>query len=208
MSELRNIESLNNKQGEFKPGVAPSVPGPETKGHQLGVKASPADYAPEFHAQVLPPGTAPASSSYQPNPINETPGQANNPDALRGHGKESTYTAANSIPGATSKDVHRGLGHPGVGETNNEIRHDGQHHRKRAGQGLEGVGASRPNEPDERARPDQRGIEREEARGGQHGDKGALAAEDKQPESAETIAAEWHYEPSTKRNHDYDQRYR
>lgn len=32
MSELRNIESLGNKQGEFHPGIAPSEPGPEAKG--------------------------------------------------------------------------------------------------------------------------------------------------------------------------------
>lgn len=85
--------------------------------------------------------------------------------------------------GSTSRDVHTGLGHPGSGQTSSELRHDGQSHRKHGGGGLEGVGASR--EPGfERYIPDQRGLERDQARGGQRGDKGALGAENVQPESA------------------------
>lgn len=171
--------------------------------------ASPADHVPEFHAQALPPGTAPADHLFKPNYFGMIPGQANNEDTLRSHGKPSTYTAANSMPGATSKDVHHGFGHPGVGQSSTEVRHDGQHHRKNVGHSLEGVGASRNlQEPDERARPNQRGIEREGARGGQHGNKGALGAEDIQPVSTETLAHEWKHEPGTKRNDDYAQRYR
>lgn len=169
--------------------------------HKPGLPVSEADRAGEFHAQTLPPGTAPAGSSYQPNPIYEIPSQANNEDALRGHGKESTFTKPQDFPGATSADVHKGLGKPMVGQTSNEIRHDGEHGRKRQTYGYETVGASGhpkhtehsigdPQKVSDRNHPNQRGIERDEARGGQHGDKGSLAAEDLRPEPADTVAAE------------------
>lgn len=91
------------------------------------------------------------------------------------------------------------MGQPISGQTSNELRHDGQHGRKGQSAGLEQVGASRGT-TFEREMPSQRGLERDEARPGQRGDKGALAAEDRVPESAETAAAEWRYEPSTKRD--------
>lgn len=80
------------------------------------MKASPADYAREFHAETYPPGTAPASSSYQPYPIDHTGEQAMNPNVLRSHGKEGVRTAAEStLMGATSKDVNKRAGHPSTG---------------------------------------------------------------------------------------------
>lgn len=119
--------------------------------------------------------------------------QALNPDVERSHGKESTKTTASStIRGATSQDVHRGLGHPGVGQTQTEIRHDGQHGRKHQATGLEGVGTYRQDKF-ERNLPDQRGIDREAVYGGQHGDKGSLGAEDITPESADTLG--FKYQP-------------
>jgi hypothetical protein len=201
MSELNNIDSVATpKQGEFKPSVQPSHAPQEHGGHKPGVKASPGDYAPEFHTETYPPGTAPASSSFTPNTVNESGSQANNPNVERGHGKESVKTSAgDTLMGSTSQDVHTGLGHPGSGQTSSELRHDGQSHRKHGGGGLEGVGASRLPAY-ERDLPDQRGLEREQARGGQHGNKGTLGAEDIQPESAETLASEWKYEPGTKRS--------
>ena len=89
-------------------------------------------------------GTAPASKTFAPNTQNETvPGQAANPLAVdpetEGQGATS---AANAVPGATSADVHTGLGHPGSGQTSNELRHDGGKHRNADGAGLQGVGAS------------------------------------------------------------------
>lgn len=138
----RNADSMNEKQGEFMPHKPRGEP-MTTKGHQLGVKASEKDNAPEFSAQTLPPGSAPKDRTFQPNTRSEVPGQADNANVLRDHGKESTYTdPLATIPGATSRDVHQGLGHPGQGQTSTEIRHDGQHGRKRDGAGLEGVGAS------------------------------------------------------------------
>ena len=85
------------------------------------------------------------------------------------HGKESTKTTASStLGGATSGDVHTGFGHPGEGQTSNELRHDGQHTRKNVGGhggGLAGVGAtveSSNQMADERTQPSQRAYEKEE----------------------------------------------
>jgi len=133
---------MTNAQGEFKPSKPRDEP-METSGHKPGVKVSPADHAPEFHAQTLPAGTAPKESTYQPNPTSEVPGQADNENVLRAHGKESTRTdPLSTLPGATSADVHTGLGHPGQGQTSTEVRHEGHHTRKKHTSGPEGAGAT------------------------------------------------------------------
>ncbi|KAL4795458.1 hypothetical protein BDV19DRAFT_171374 [Aspergillus venezuelensis] len=144
MSHLSNPP--NNQQGFFQPGVKGTGPNQQPHGplvqdkHDIGVKASPGDRVPESHLQTFPPGTAPASSSYQPNPIDHTGEQAMNPNVDRMHGKESVRTTAEStLPGATSKDVHQRAGHPGTGQTSAELRHDGQSHRKNPGGGIEGA---------------------------------------------------------------------
>ncbi|PLN86680.1 hypothetical protein BDW42DRAFT_158288 [Aspergillus taichungensis] len=196
----QNYESLTPKQGEFFPHEHPEQVHQHHPhgGHQPGRKVGGNDDVPVSHAQTFPPGTAPASSSYSPNPYDTVPGQAMNPSVERAHGKESTGTSAgDTLMGATSKDVNRGLGQPASGQTSAELHHDGQHGRKHHGSGLEGVGANKPDRF-ERTMPSQRGYERDEAQGGQHGDKGFLGAEDKFPESAESITHEWKYEPSTK----------
>lgn len=145
------------------------------------------DTVPEFHAKTLPPGSAPASNTFKPNPINETPGQADNESTLRSHGKESTYTSAEStLGGATSADVHTGLGKPGQGQTSQEL-HGGKAGEGRGG-GLAGVGAnaSSGNQmADERTQPSQRGYEKEEGQhAGTRGDKADRAAEDMPNETA------------------------
>ncbi|KAL2014851.1 hypothetical protein VTN00DRAFT_2376 [Thermoascus crustaceus] len=202
MSETANLDALSApQQGAFHPSIKPTGPMMD-KGHQLGTKIAPSDFVPEFQAKTAPPGTAPEKDTYTPNPIYSIPGQANNPDVLRGHGKQSTHVSASStLQGATSRDVHRGLGHPGVGQTSNELRHSGEHKRKHRGLGLEGVGASgHPQEPNERILADQRGVEREGARGGQHGNKGESGAEDIPPTQTERLSAEWHDDASKKKN--------
>ncbi|KAJ6111253.1 hypothetical protein N7486_003488 [Penicillium sp. IBT 16267x] len=193
MSTLRNVASIaNEKQGAFKPSIAPE--GPLTdKGHKPGVKVNEADHRPEHHLQAFPSGTAPASNSYTPN-VNEV-SQANNPDMP----SDQRTSAADTLMGATSQDVHTGMGKPLQGQTNIEVNHDGAHGRKKQTAGLEGVGATAPNHI-ERQFPDQRGIERDEAQPGTRGDKADRAAENMMPEGAETLDAEWKYEPSTKRN--------
>ncbi|KAF4166623.1 hypothetical protein CNMCM6936_006330 [Aspergillus lentulus] len=201
MSHTANPDSFDNGKNQdfIHPSVQPSAP-MRKDGHQLGTKVSPANFKPEFRAETHPPGTAPASNSYTPDTTGESGGQALNPLVERSHGKEAVKTTAEStLRGATSKDVHKGLGHPGSGQTKTEMKHDGQHHRKHEGAGLEGVGSYRQDKF-ERTLADQRGLEREEARPNEHGDKGVSAAEDIPPQSAETAAHEWKYEPGTKRD--------
>ena len=146
------------------------------------------DAAPEFHAKVLPPGSAPAENTFQPNPINEVPGQADNENVLRGHGKESTKTSAlDSIPGATSGDVHKGLGHPGQGQTSADKDVSGR-------SGLMGVGASGVQSGmggvDERTDASQRGIEKEGSRTKDTVGEFAAGAEERLPATADEVAAE------------------
>lgn len=77
------------------------------------------DTHPEFHAEQYPAGTAPQENTFQPQTSKE----------------EGRYSAADSLSGSSSADVHTGAGHPGAGQTSGG-------HRKREGAGLEGVGAS------------------------------------------------------------------
>jgi len=86
-------------------------------------------------------------------------------------------SAADTLIGATSQDVHTGLGKPLQGQTGVELAHDGQHGRKKQSAGLEGVGATAPNRGVERQFPNQRGIEKEEAQNGTRGNKADRAAE-------------------------------
>jgi hypothetical protein len=82
------------------------------------------DAVPTFEAKVLPAGSAPAKDTYQPNP------DLNN--------QKMYQDASSTITGATSADVHTGLGHPGQGQTSNELRHAD----KKGGQGLTGLADS------------------------------------------------------------------
>ena len=163
--------------------------------HKPGVKVNEADQRPEHHLQTFPPGTAPASNSYTPN-VNDVGSQTNNPNVRSGQGT----SVADTLTGATSQDVHTGFGKPLQGQTGVELAHDGEHGRKKQSAGLEGVGASLQDHGIERKFPNQRGIEREEAQNGTRGNKADRAAENMMPEGAETLDAEWKYEPSTKRN--------
>ncbi|KAJ5114286.1 hypothetical protein NUU61_000045 [Penicillium alfredii] len=185
MSTLNNVDSVANaNQGSFKPSVAPDGP-MTTKGHQPGRKVNEADQRPEFHLQTYPRGSAPASNSYTPNTENEVGSQANNPDVLRGHGKEAVHTsAADTLMGATSQDVNQGMGRPLQGQTGVELQHDGAHGRKKDSAGLETVGAYREDKGVERRFPDQRGYEKEQTSSGLRSDKADRAAENMVPDSA------------------------
>lgn len=89
-----------------------------------------------------------------------------------------------------------------IGQTSNEKRHAGaEHRRKHHGSGLEGVGATAPpkhsegsygdpQKVDPKYNPGQRALDREEAKPGTRGDKGAVGAEDLPPQSAESVASE------------------
>ena len=130
------------------------------------------DAKPEFHAQTLPPGSAPASNTFTPNPTSEVPGQADNDAVLRGHGKESTQTTASStLGGATSADVHTGLGHPGQGQTSSELRHGTT--KESVGSTFASGAPSGNMMADERTQESQRGLEKEGGDlAGTKGDKG------------------------------------
>lgn len=93
--------------------------------------------------------------------------------------------------------MHTGLGHPGQGQTSTEIRHDGSHGRKKEGHGLAGVGASgvgNDSKVVDGRDPEfanQRALDKEEgALAGQRGTVGGPAAEERLPETAETVARE------------------
>ncbi|KAF3352991.1 hypothetical protein VdG1_00463 [Verticillium dahliae VDG1] len=147
----------------------------------MSVNSNPASVAGpnqgEFHPRV--PGSEPLTTkghapgtldAYQPDPSSEViPGQA--------------PKASDTLGGATSADVHAGLGHPGAGMTSQEL-HGGK--RKSDGSGLEGVGASstdpiRQQRADVSVQPDSRG------KTGNPSD--ITPAQDKVPTSAETVAA-------------------
>jgi hypothetical protein len=132
------------------------------------------DAAPEFSAQVLPAGSAPASNTFQPNP------DLNN--------QKMYQAAASTLTGASSSDVHTGLGHPGQGQTSNEL-----HTKSRGGQGLAGLAESvgQGNVKDLKDDPThaaQRNLDNVPT--GQRGDTGGSAAQESIPESAESVATD------------------
>ena len=146
---------------------------------------------PEFEAQTLPAGSAPADKSFKPNNISEIPPVAN----ISNHAdpESEQASATDTITGASSADVHTGLGHPGAGQTSSELRHDGENTRKSPGKGLQGVGAATQEfktvdacDPDMKHH---RGFDNDEAEVGR-GTVGGPAAQETIPESAETVAAE------------------
>ncbi|KAK6839449.1 hypothetical protein PG987_005315 [Apiospora arundinis] len=177
MSVNRNTESVAAKHEEFSSRVPPSEP-LTTKGHKPGVLVG-NDAKPEFHAETFPPGTAPREETYQPRPAEG--------DASRSSGY--TADAASTLTGVTSQEVHQGYGKPMQGQENVEIRKEGGHTSKHVGSGLAGVGAADAGYDSVRDKgadlPE--GVEK-----GIRG-KGSDAyphAEERLPESAETIGSE------------------
>ncbi|GAB7344179.1 hypothetical protein MBLNU457_2071t1 [Dothideomycetes sp. NU457] len=136
MSATRNTDAVSNSLAGGE-GFQPSVPRDEplsTTGHKPGVMTSEADHKPEFNAKTMPAGSAPSSETFKPNNASEVPpvpGQADK--------ETQQYSAQATMPGATSADVHTGLGHPGQGQTSQELRHDGSHSNKKGGSGITGV---------------------------------------------------------------------
>ncbi|GME58944.1 hypothetical protein BKCO1_5600032 [Neofusicoccum parvum] len=104
------VRSVSNQEGQIGSHVPPSEP-LQKGGHKPGVLASEADKAGEFHIQTLPAGSAPASATHAPNNASSS--------------SATPSSAADTLVGSTSSDVHTGLGHPGSGQTSAELRHDG-----------------------------------------------------------------------------------
>jgi hypothetical protein len=98
--------------------------------------------------------------------------------------------------------MNNAFSRPMSGQTSNEKRHAGaEHKRKHHGSSLEGVGATLrpkhfegsigdPQKVDPRYNPEQRALDREEAKPGTRGDKGAAGAENLPPQSAENVVRE------------------
>ncbi|KAI4221055.1 MAG: hypothetical protein L6R36_007167 [Xanthoria steineri] len=170
----RNPDSITNAQGEVHPSIPRDEPS-TTHGHKPGVLVG-NDTAPTFNAKTLPPGSAPTDRTFQPNNISETPSQASNPNVLPSQDKADTHTTASStLGGATSGDVHTGLGKPVQGQN----VHD-------RGGGLAGVGASGAASGnqmvDTEMQGGQRGLEKEGGvMAGKKGVKGSEVGADELP---------------------------
>ena len=100
------------------------------------------DKVPEHHVQTLPAGSAPADRTFEPQNNTDIPGQAGDNYAASQNEPGTTTSATSTLQGASSGDVHTGLGHPGQGMSSAEQRHDGGSHRDAKAGGLQGVGAS------------------------------------------------------------------
>ncbi|TKA71872.1 hypothetical protein B0A49_00840 [Cryomyces minteri] len=187
MSASKNTPSVAGQEGGFHPTTHGSEPLPGPK-HHPGVLASANDRAPEFSAETLPAGTAPADRTFKPNPTSDVP--TTNTDYSDDADAEAERTSASdTLGGATSADVHTGYGHPGQGQTSSEL-----HGRKRDGAGLEGVGASgvpsaKLVDAHDPEHVDQRAADRDDAVVGR-GSVGGDSAQDRVPESADTVARE------------------
>lgn len=62
---------------------------------------------------------------------------------------DKDISTQSAIPGATSRDVHGGLGAPIQGMSSSEQRHDGRPGRKRQGGGVEQFGEGRDEDASE-----------------------------------------------------------
>jgi hypothetical protein len=98
-------------------------------------------------------------------------------------------SASSTLTGASSSDVHTGLGHPGQGQTSKELRHPD----KKGGNGLVGLADSVEQGnvkvlKDDPTHAQQRNLG--DVPTGQRGNTGGLAAQEMEPESAERVAAD------------------
>jgi hypothetical protein len=140
------------------------------------------DAVPEFHAQTLPAGTAPSDRTFQPNTQSLIPGQYQDPNIA----SDVQTRGDETIPGATSRDVHKGIGQPIYGQSSRQLRHGEKKGRHK--HGLVGVGADPRNPVRERALD----IDVPKGTRGKSGvnRQNVPGAEERLPETAETVAAE------------------
>ncbi|KAF2143461.1 uncharacterized protein K452DRAFT_317598 [Aplosporella prunicola CBS 121167] len=103
MSATRSQDATDSvvNQGEFSSHVPRTEPEDDALKHKPGVKATPADFAPEFTTETYPPGTAPANRSFKPN---------NSGEALP-TSEDQTPSASDTLGGSTSGQVHKTVGH-------------------------------------------------------------------------------------------------
>ncbi|KAM3480521.1 hypothetical protein MY5147_001128 [Beauveria neobassiana] len=172
MSASKNADSVVAEHAEIHSRVPPSEP-LTRKGHAPGVLVG-NDRVPDFEAETYPPGTAPASQTFRPNPQGQIP--ADSEDGSNG------AKASSTIAGATSADVHQGLGHPGSGQTSKEL-HGG--HRKKEGHFAAPANGNLSMEDSIGSRKLDVGRE-----GRGKASETYPTAGERVPESAETVAAE------------------
>jgi hypothetical protein len=159
-------------QSQQMEGGNAALPGAPVDKHAPGVMVG-KDAAPEFHAQTLPAGRTPSSSTFQPNPDTNTLRQPGNP------------ATSDTITGATSAEVHTGYGHPGQGQTSQELHGGGKKERS----GLTGVGADQGDAFREQ------GLDRDHLKGGKaenakDGEEVGVGAQERTPVGAEEVADE------------------
>jgi hypothetical protein len=97
--------------------------------------------------------------------------------------------ASSTITGATSADVHTGLGHPGQGQSSHELRHG----EKKGGQGLSGLADSVGQGDVKSLKDDPRhAVQRNlgDVPAGERGNTGGPSAQERVPESASSVAAD------------------
>ncbi|KAF5024177.1 hypothetical protein F66182_3749 [Fusarium sp. NRRL 66182] len=170
-----NPESATPQKGEFRSKVAPAEP-LMTSGHKPGTLVG-NDAVPEFHAEQHPAGTAPPENTFKPNNADQVPAQA--PHA------EGGVPASATLGGATSADVHTGLGHPGSGQTSQELHGRG---KQKGTSGLEGVGAN-PSDPIHDKGADREHPTNYRGKGGENA-VDYPGAGDREPVKAEQVASE------------------
>ena len=110
-------------RSRFDRAACPLTPSAETAGADITERAR-AAHSPPPHIPKLPLAPAPDSRTV----IDRSP-------------FAEPVTAADTMTGVTSQDVHQGFGYPASGMTSAERQHDGEHHRKRQGHGTETYGA-------------------------------------------------------------------
>ncbi|KAF2678049.1 hypothetical protein K458DRAFT_423458 [Lentithecium fluviatile CBS 122367] len=92
--------------------------------------------------------------------------------------------ASSTIQGTTSADMHTGLGHPGQGQTSKELRDN-----SKDATGLAGLDSqNEKTSGSDAAFAHQRNLD--DVPTGQRGNIGGLSAQEREPETAERVAAE------------------
>ncbi|KAK4550459.1 hypothetical protein LTR36_000038 [Oleoguttula mirabilis] len=191
-STSRNTDAIVNQQpgggsGEFHAKVGRDEP-MQTSGHKPGVNVG-NDAVPEFSAKTLPPGSAPAESTFKPNPTDTAPPTQQSRDDNE---NDAPQASALDFPGSTSGDVNTGMGKPIQGQTSSELRHDGQSHNKNPGSGLDGLKSGAQGKTVDEHLPENahlRAADNDDAVIGR-GTVGGAPAQERVPESANTVARE------------------
>ncbi|KAK5116419.1 hypothetical protein LTR62_007966 [Meristemomyces frigidus] len=191
-SANRNTDALAGQQqnggsGEFSSRIGRDEP-MQTGGHQPG-KLVGNDAVPEFNAETLPAGTAPADRTFKPNPTDTTPPSQQSRDSSSIEA-DAEQASALDMPGATSGSVNTGVGKPVQGQTSSELRDN-----KSSDTGLDGIKSGAQGKTVDPRQPEnanQRALDKDDAQGktGGRGTVGGAPAQEREPETASGVATE------------------